>query len=302
MADRTTNLSFASVVIPTFDRYDCLRDTLAFLRKQSDCDYEVLVIDQTPSPKEVAISEEVRYFVQATPSASAARNLGLLHAHGDVVVFLDDDVIIDDDRFLAKHLRHYRDPDVVGVAGAAPEMGQSTQFTRHRFFHSGGIGWAYFPSNQGCQAWLRVGRSNNLSVRRDAAIECGGMDEQFEKGAHREEADFGLRLTNNGQRILYDPFAKLIHIGNASGGIRSWTQNDAIKATHHMVGDLYLMFRHIPFSQRPEYLALSLRYFVFPRGSRTPVRHMLTAINRYAKAWIIAWSKAKQGAQHIDLL
>lgn len=291
-----------SVVIPTYNRYDCLADTLEALRRQVGCGFEVVVVDQTPLRRRrelEATGFALHWFLQEEPSASAARNLALREAHGEVVLFLDDDVIIDDPSFLMKHLRHYENPRVVGVAGAAPHIGQAMNLRRHRFFREGGLGWAYFPSNQCCQAWLRVGRSNNLSVRRDAAIACGGMDEQFEKGAHREEADFGLRLTRDGRRILYDPFAALVHIGNAEGGIRSWQQGEKIKALHHMVGDLYLMFRQIPLSQRLEYLALSLRYFVFPRGIRTPVKLWTVALDRYGKAWRIAARKAKEGPKFI---
>ena len=243
----------------------------------------------------------VRYFAQETASASAARNYGLREAKGAIVLFLDDDVIISDPRFLLKHLRHYFDPNVIGVAGAAPDLGQKISYQRHRFFRERGLGWAYFPSNQGCQAWLRVGRSNNLSVRRKEAIDCGGMDEQYEKGAHREEADFGLRLTRDRGRLLYDPFADLVHIGNAEGGIRSWQQGESVKALHHMVGDLYLLRRQIPFFQWPEYLALSLRYFVFPKGVRTPIGHWTVALKRHAKAWRIAAAKSKEGPKYISL-
>lgn len=292
-----------TICIPTYDRYECLVDTLEALRRQEGGKFEVVVVDQTPLDRRRVLAADglvLRWLVQEEPSASAARNFGLREAMGQIVLFLDDDVIIKDPCFLQKHLRHYADLEVVGVAGAAPDLGQDMNLRRHRFFRESGLGWAYYPSNQGMQAWLRVGRSNNLSVRRDAAIACGGMDEQFEKGAHREEADFGLRLTADGRRILFDPFASLVHIGNAEGGIRSWQQGESLKALHHMVGDLYLLRRQIPWSQWPEYLALSLRYFLFPRGPRTPWRHWTTALRRYLKAWRIAARKIEEGPKYIS--
>jgi len=291
-----------TICIPTFDRYDCLADTLKALRRQEGCEYDVVVVDQTPPERRRELAGgglDLHWFVQEEPSASAARNLALREARGEIVLFLDDDVIIEDADFLVKHLRHYRDPAVVGVAGAAPELGQAINLRRHRFFRDGGLGWAYFPSNQGCQAWLKVGRSNNLSVRRDAAIACGGMDEQFEKGAHREEADFGLRLTADGRHILFDPHARLVHIGNAQGGIRSWQQGDTVKALHHMTGDLYLLRQAIPLPQWPEYLLLSLRYFVFPRGPFTSPRHWTKALPRWLEAWRIAARKKREGRKLI---
>lgn len=290
-----------SVIIPTYDRYDHLAKTCDYLSEQTGCSYEILIIDQTPKSRRRRLADQNgRYFEQEIPSASAARNLGLIQARAEIVMFLDDDVIIKNPRFLTNHLRHYADPSILGVAGAAPDLGQKILFQRHRFFREGGLGWAYFPSNQGSQAWLKVGRSNNLSVRRQAAIDCGGMDEQYEKGAHREEADFGLRLNRESNGFIYDPFADLIHVGSTEGGIRSWQSMESPKAIHHMVGDLYCMRRNVSMTQRPEYLLLSLRYFVFPRGLRTPFRFWTAALKQYLKAWSVADSKIQEGPKFIS--
>lgn len=289
-----------SVVIPTYNRYKCLSDTCKYLAKQKGCSFEIIIIDQTPEPSRQKLNEyEIRYFVLSQPSASAARNLGLIHAQGEVVLFLDDDVIVEDEHFLAKHWRHYEDNSIVGVAGSAPDVGQSISLYPHRFFRSTDLGWIYFSSNYGCQTWLRVGRSNNLSVRKSLALSIGGMDEQFERGAHREEADFGLRLTNKYGLFLYDPSASLVHISNSTGGIRSWQQRETIKAKHHMVGDIYFMLRHIPWKNRLEYFLLSLLYFVFPQKFKTSPKHFFPAIWQYISAWIEAFKKLKEGTKLI---
>lgn len=289
-----------SVIIPTYNRYQVINDTLQYLSVQEDCSFEILVIDQTPENFRQSVDGYcVRYFVQQEPSASTARNLGLLKARGEVVLFLDDDVIIENRLFLVKHWRHYTDPTIVGVAGAAPDVGQLSSFHTHRFFRPSGLGWAYFSSNYCCQTTLRVGRSNNLSVRRNLALAVGGMDEQFERGAHREEADFGLRLTGKYGAFLYDPSASLVHIGNATGGIRAWQQGETVKAKHHMVGELYLMFCHIPWRHRPEYLLLSFLYFIFPQKLKTPPKHFITAARRYYSALIEARNKYAEGPKLI---
>jgi glycosyltransferase involved in cell wall biosynthesis len=290
-----------SVIIPTYRRYEHLADTCNYLSRQIDCRFETLIVDQTPIEKRnMPEIDGIRYFEQDIPSASAARNLALKNARADIVLFLDDDVIIEDSSFLQKHLRHYADPRVLGVAGAAPDLGQSITFLPHRFYREGGLGWIYFPSNIGWQSWIKVGRSNNLSVRKKEAIACGGMDEQFEKGAHREEADFGLRLNGSKTRILFDPHAQLIHVGSREGGIRSWSAEDEPKALHHMVGDLYFMLRHISLSQRSEYLLLSFRYFITPRGIRTSWKFSIRAFARFCKAWSIANSKVSGGPKLIQ--
>ena len=72
---------------------------------------------------------------------------------------------------------------------------------------------------------VRNGASNHLSVRRREALAIGGMDAQFEKGAHREESDFCLRYTDRYGPLLFDPEATLVHLGDQSGGCRTWGIN-----------------------------------------------------------------------------
>ena len=107
-----------SIIIPTLDRYVDLQRTLRDLERQSYQDYELLVIDQSEHRKEALVrswNSRLRYFASSQKSASAGRNLGIRMAKGSILLFIDDDVIIDDPDFLKKHVRHYVDPDVPGV-------------------------------------------------------------------------------------------------------------------------------------------------------------------------------------------
>ena len=237
-----------SVIIPTLNRYSDLKSTLSDLFAQNFKNFEVIVIDQSDrkSFSEIECFKECRlvYLESKEKSASLARNIGIRKSKGEVLLFVDDDVIIKDKDFLSKHYRHYRDLNVPGVIGCPLEqsLNQSPRYNRHWFSEfEEKVGWLYFPSNYGCHAFVASGRSNNLSVRRSYAISVGGMDENYEKGAHREEADFCIRIFNKYGPFLFDPQARLIHIGNKIGGIRAWNDNDYIKARHHMVGAIYFV-------------------------------------------------------------
>ncbi len=91
-----------SVVIPVFNRADMLREVLAGLAGQTLAanSFEVLVCDDGSSePLEATISSfsrslpHIRLLQQPNRGPAAARNLGIAHAAGDIVVFLDSDVI-----------------------------------------------------------------------------------------------------------------------------------------------------------------------------------------------------------------
>ncbi|NUM49598.1 MAG: glycosyltransferase [Flavobacteriales bacterium] len=253
-----------SIVIPTINRYGDLQNTLNDLQKQSVREYEVLIIDQTDEKDFCSIHfPQTKHLHKTFKSASKARNIGLLEAQAPIVLFLDDDVIIETPYFLKNHIRHYEDMSVSGVSGAI--LNTDRKWNTHlpqRASHPY-LGWIYTPRNYHKPLRISDGGAGNLSVRKEWAIGVGGMDEHYEKGAYREESDFCIRFTNKYGKLIYDPEAVLIHIGNPKGGIRSWkTGQGIIHAPHHMFGAWYFMFRNLPWFVWPEYSWLTVRRFI----------------------------------------
>lgn len=90
----------ASVVVPTRNRPEYLRVTLSSLAGQDldRSEYEVLVVDDAPSPETRAVADgvsgaEIRYLErEGVPGLNSARNTGIEAASSDLIVFVDDDV------------------------------------------------------------------------------------------------------------------------------------------------------------------------------------------------------------------
>ncbi|HEX4301898.1 MAG TPA: glycosyltransferase [Rhizomicrobium sp.] len=99
---------FFSVVIPVYNRADCLGAALHSVLAQDDPDFEIVVVDDgsRDDPKAVIAGiadPRIRYIRQDNAGGGAARNRGILAAVGDFIAFLDSD-----DVFLPHHLRAMR--------------------------------------------------------------------------------------------------------------------------------------------------------------------------------------------------
>lgn len=253
-----------SIIIPTLNREKDLLQTLIYLDKQViQSKFEVIIVDQSEESTSFPEFDFIcKYFhCPDWKSASRARNLGLSEADNEIVLFLDDDVIIENPWFLFNHLRHYINNSVVGVSGCIIEINQKTVDSRHYLSRLSNIGWMLFPRQYDKSTFVVDGGIGNLSVRKNIALRIGAMDENFEKGAHREESDFNFRLKKEGI-IVFDANADLVHIGNPVGGIRSWKRS-ALKSEQHFIGSNYFAIKNLHGFAYGFHQLLALRYFVF---------------------------------------
>lgn len=240
-----------SVIIPTLGRKEELYNTLKDLCKQQldHHNWECLLIVQSDTDVErlESIAKDyqinLRVFYSHAPNASLARNIGLLEAQGEIVLFLDDDLIIENTDFLQAHLANYNDEHLPGVFGQVTDPGVPVRETRHKLSHHPRVGWLFFPPNFHRNCKILNGGAGNLSVRKRWAIAVGGMDYNFVKGAHREESDFCLRLTIKYGQLNFDAAATVIHLGAAGGGCRNWGKNEGIHPIHHVFGEWYFILR-----------------------------------------------------------
>lgn len=85
-----------SVIIPTYNEEENIGECLDSLSTQTYKDYEVIVIDDGSTDKTLSIinSKKVKVYSQEHLGAGSARNLGSKHAKGEILVFVDADMIV----------------------------------------------------------------------------------------------------------------------------------------------------------------------------------------------------------------
>jgi glycosyltransferase involved in cell wall biosynthesis len=92
-----------SVVIPTYNRADKVRNGIESVLAQSFTDLEVIVVDDGSSDGTGQIlgetyGDRIRYFAQANQGVSVARNKGIAEARGEWIAFLDSDDLWKNDK------------------------------------------------------------------------------------------------------------------------------------------------------------------------------------------------------------
>lgn len=112
----------ATIVLCTYKRLDAARAALACMLAQDAQDYEVLVINNAPANREMHAAARsfhdarVRYLDCPYPGLSSARNASLYAARGEILLYVDDDGLMEPDclRRLLEAFDHHPDMDVIG--------------------------------------------------------------------------------------------------------------------------------------------------------------------------------------------
>lgn len=229
------NAPFVSVVIPTHDRPQQVVELVhSILASEYPADrYEVIVVDNAPSGPDTAQliwqtfgeHPQVRYTRKKRAGSSYARNSGVELALGDIVVFADDDVLVDR-YWLAEMARGFETSKDVGcVTGLIVPMELKTP-AQEWFEQFGGFCKAgmtrrlfnltdhrdtspLFPYNVGS-----YGAGASMAFRRSVLRELKGFDPALGPATLTlggEDIDAMLRMILSGRTLLYTPAAIARH-------------------------------------------------------------------------------------------
>src|SRR6202035_4037939 len=136
---------------------------------------------------------------------SAARNRGAEAACGEVLLFLDADVVLAP-RGMRRVLATMSRPEVgalIGSYDANPEdQSIVSQFKNlaHHYFHQ-------HSRREATTFWGACG-----AVRRECFLAVGGFDEKRYKLPSIEDVELGSRLVERGVRIVLDPELQVKHL------------------------------------------------------------------------------------------
>jgi len=98
-----TNIKY-SIIVPNYNKGEYIEECLNSILSQTYKNYEIIVIDDgsTDNSLEIINKFDVLCLKTNRLQAGGARNLGLKHATGDYIVFLDSDDYLTSDNVLEK--------------------------------------------------------------------------------------------------------------------------------------------------------------------------------------------------------
>ena len=215
-----------SVIIPTLNRTDFLKQTLDCLVKQkADFLFEILIVDQSNKEdnKIIAYSEKypfIKYnYITTFRGLPEARNFGWQKAKYDYILYLDDDILCEEN-LLEEHYKYITDPDIGIVAGGITEKyKENTDCEVGKFDYLTATPRRGFHLKQ--NGFVDHGGGGNFCVKKGILEELNGVDESLTKGAALyEETDFCLRAKEAGYKTYFNYNAHVWHLAAPTGGCR----------------------------------------------------------------------------------
>lgn len=194
-----------SIIIPAYNASLALEECLQAISRSCYRDYEIIIVNDHSSDTSVEIARRFSttiFELEERKGVSYARNYGSRFAKGEVLLFIDSDVVARKDTLekLDKVLMEYSDVDAV--------MGVYSQNQKNLNFCSQYKNYYVRYKVYKMPRLTSTPVSALLAVRKKAFILSGGFNTDLVTG---EDIEFGQRFTKMGFKVLVDIDIEVVH-------------------------------------------------------------------------------------------
>lgn len=209
-----------SVVVPVHNGGLQLSRCLEALLVSEYQSFEVVVVDDCSTDNTRRIIERYRARYLRTPEQmgpAGARNLGVRHALGEIVVFVDADVVVPPGALGIIAEEFDRNAELAALFGSYDESPAWDSFLSqyknlmHHYVHQ-------ISSEQAVTFWAGCG-----AMRRDVFEQFGGFDAKRYIHASIEDIELGYRLVSAGRKIRLNKQLQVKHL-------KRWTVRGLLRA------------------------------------------------------------------------
>ena len=201
-----------SIIIAVYERQDELTELLSSLTKQTDHNFEIIIVDDGSTTKLETVCAKfnsqlkLHYYYKTNSGPGKSRNYGMAKANGNYFIFLDSDTIIPPTYI--QSVKHELSTNYVDAFGGPDDADDSftnlqkaITFSMTSFLTTGGI------RGGKKQIGKFQPRSFNMGISRKAYEKTGG----FADLRVGEDPDLSMRLWENGFETRLFQDSKVIH-------------------------------------------------------------------------------------------
>jgi GT2 family glycosyltransferase len=194
-----------SVIIPAYNASATLCQCLEAVYRSGYSDFEVIVVDDASEDNTLTIAQDFPCQVIALPHRShvaAVRNAGAAYANGQILLFVDADVLIKEDTIERVVQTFERRPEASALIGSYDRESLHRNFVSQyknlyqHYTHQQNGGYV-------SEYWGALG-----AIRKDIFEAVGGFDESYH---YMEDVAFGLKLARQGYRVYLDKGLMVFH-------------------------------------------------------------------------------------------
>jgi GT2 family glycosyltransferase len=212
-----------SVVIPVYNAEATLKECLTRLYESRFRDFETIIVDDGCTDQSPAIA--AAFPVRIVPTSgrvgpAAARNLGARMAMGELLFFIDSDVMVRPDT-LALVAESFEAGDVDGLCGVQAAQMRYTNIASQ--YKNLWMRWTYLRQTGDVPLFYTTA----AAIRREAFLRVGGFDQGYAT-PNVEDTAFGQKLARLGVRVRVHPDLEVEHVKEYSLG--SMLRTDFMRA------------------------------------------------------------------------
>jgi glucosyl-dolichyl phosphate glucuronosyltransferase len=216
-----------SVILCTYNRCQGLAralESVAASRMPESLDWQVLIVDNNSQDQTREVAEafcwrdsrHFRYVFESQQGKSFALNRGIQEAQAEILAFMDDDVAVEPD-WLSELVKPLLNSQWAGTGG---RVFLPKDFTAPPWMAVEGpqslLGiLALFDFGPEARLLSKPPIGNNMAFRKEVFLKYGGFRTDLGPSPgseiRHEDTEFGSRLLNGGEKILYVPSAVVRH-------------------------------------------------------------------------------------------
>jgi GT2 family glycosyltransferase len=210
-----------SVIIATYRRMNLLQALVRALVNDLPGKAEVIVVTQ--GRETLAVEDNrIKVLRKARPNLPAARNAGITAARGDILLFLDDDVL-PATGLAQKHIElHARTPSSACIAGRVRDTNNSGTAGSVLVFDRRILRYKADFGREG-EEEVESMCGAHMSFKRKV-FDTLWFDPWYTGNALWEEVDMAMRMRKRGMKILFSSDVSVDHFIEHSGGCRAETR------------------------------------------------------------------------------